>query len=356
MNSDAERLASRIADATLAVHDVLTIYLGEKLGFYDDLAAHGPATPPELAERTGTHPRYVREWLEQQAAAEILGCEDPAAPAAERRFFLPAAAAAVLTDRESLLWSAARPRSLVALAQKLPALLEAFRSGDGIPEGTDDARTAQADLGRAAYLRLLATDWIPRIADVDARLRAAPPARVLDVGCGAGWAAIALAKGYPMVRVDGLDFDPLSIEAARTNAEAHGVGPRTTFHVVDASSPDLPGAYDLVVAFEALHDMPRPVEALGAMRRLAGPAGTVLVVEERSGESFSLPASPNDRLNYGWSVLTCLPSAMNGPGAAGTGTVLRRDTLESYARQAGFSSIEDAGVPHEAWTFWRMKP
>lgn len=356
MTSDAELLASRISNATLAVHDVLTIYLGERLGFYDDLARHGPSTSVELGERTGTHERYVREWLEQQAAAEILGCEDPAAPASERRFFLPPGAAEVLTERDSLIWSAARPRSLVALAQKLPALLEAFRTGEGIPEGTEDARTAQADLGRTAFLRLLATDWLPRIADVDARLRAEPPARVLDVGCGAGWASIALAKGYPGVRVEGLDLDPLSIETARTNAGVHGVGSRTAFHAVDAASPDLPGGYDLVLAFESLHDMPRPVEALAAMRRLASPAGTVLVVEEKSGEAFSLPATPNDRLNYGWSVLTCLPSAMNGPDAAGTGTVLRRETLERYARQAGFSSIEDAGVPHEAWTFWRMRP
>lgn len=354
MTSDAERLAARLADATLAVHDVLTVYLGERLGLYDALVS-GPATPRDLAARTGTHLRYVREWLEQQAAAEILGCEDPSAPAEERRFFLPGPTAEVLTERDSLLWSAARPRSLVALAGKLPALLDAFRTGEGISDGSEDARTAQADLGRASFLRFLSTEWIPRLADVDARLRAEPPARVLDVGCGAGWASIALATGYPLVRADGLDLDPLAVEAARANADARGVGSRTSFHAADATSPALPGGYDLVVAFESLHDMPRPVEALRAMRRLAAPAGTVLVVEEKVGESFSLPASRNDRLNYGWSVLTCLPSAMCGAGAAGTGTLLRRETLLSYALQAGFSSIEDAGVPHDAWTFWRVK-
>lgn len=354
MAADAERLAARISDATLAFHDVLTIYLGERLGLYDDLARHGPSTAGELAARTGTHERYVREWLEQQASAEVLGCEDPSAEAEQRRFFLPPAAAEVLTDRTSILWSAARPRSLVALAGKLPDLVEAFRTGAGIPEGTDDARTAQGDLGRAAYLALLTTEWLPRIADVDARLRSEPPARVLDVGCGSGWASIALANGYPLATVDGLDLDPAVLEEARANARAQGVEGRVAFHACDAASPSLQGRYDLVVAFEALHDMPRPVEALSAMRRLAAPSGTVLVVEMKIAERFVLPAPANDRLNYGWSVLTCLASSMCGGEPAGTGTLLRRGTLERYARRAGFSSIEDAGVPHEGWTFWRL--
>lgn len=354
VTSDAQRLATRISDATLAVHDVLTIYLGERLGLYDDLGRHGPSTAAELAARTGTHARYVREWLEQQATAEVLGCADPAAPPEERRFFLSPASAEVLTDRESLLWSAARPRSLVALAQKLPMLLEAFRSGRGIADGTEDARTAQGDLGRAAFLRQLATEWLPAIPDVDARLRAEPPARILDVGCGSGWASIALARGFPLVRVDGLDLDPASVEDARANARTHGVADRVAFHVHDAAAPELREGYDLVFAFEAIHDMPRPVEALAAMRRLAAPSGTVLVVEMRIGERFALPAPPNDRLNYGWSVLTCLASSMCGEEPAGTGTLLRRGALEGYAQRAGFSAIEDAGVPHEGWTFWRL--
>lgn len=354
VTADAQRLAARISDATLAFHDVLTIYLGERLGLYDELGRSGPSTSAELASRTGTHERYVREWLEQQASAGILGCAEPSAPPGERRFFLPPASAEVLTDRESLLWSAARPRSLVALAGKLPALLEAFRSGAGIADGTDDARTAQGDLGRAAFLRQLATEWLPTLPDVDARLRTEPPARVLDVGCGSGWASIALARGYPLARVDGLDLDPASIADARSNARAHGVGDRVTFHACDAAAPELREGYDLVFAFEAIHDMPRPVEALAAMRRLAAPTGTVLVVEMKLGERFALPAPPNDRLNYGWSVLTCLSSSMCGEGPAATGTLLRRGTLESYARRAGFSSIEDAGVPHEGWTFWRL--
>ncbi len=354
VTTDAHRLAARLSDATLAFQDVLTIYLGERLGLYDDLGRHGPATAAELAARTGTHERYVREWLEQQAAAEFLGCSDPSAPPEERRFFLPPASAEVLTDRESLLWSAARPRSLVALAHKLPELLEAFRSGAGIPDGTDDARTAQGDLGRAAFLRQLATEWLPAIPEVDTRLQAEPPARVLDIGCGSGWASIALARGYPLVRVDGLDLDRAAVEDARANARAHGVAERTEFHACDAAAPELHEGYDLVIAFEAIHDMPRPVEALAAMRRLAAPSGTVLVAEMRIGERFTLPAPPNDRLNYGWSVLTCLASSMCGEGPAGTGTLLRRGTLESFARQAGYTSVEDAGVPHEGWTFWRL--
>jgi len=354
VTSDAQRLAARISDATLAFQDVLTIYLGERLGLYDDLERNGPSTSAQLASRTGTHERYVREWLEQQACAGILGCAEPGAPAGERRFFLTTASAEVLTDRDSLLWSAARPRSLVALAQKLPMLREAFRSGRGITDGMEDARTAQGDLGRAAFLRQLATEWLPAVPDVDARLRAEPPARVLDVGCGSGWASIALARGYPLARVDGLDLDPAAVEDARANARTHGVEDRVAFHACDAAAPELREGYDLVIAFEAIHDMPRPVEALAAMRRLASPSGTVLVVEMKVGESFALPPPPNDRLNYGWSVLTCLSSSMCGEEPAGTGTLLRRGTLESYARRAGFSAIEDAGVPHEGWTFWRL--
>jgi 2-polyprenyl-3-methyl-5-hydroxy-6-metoxy-1,4-benzoquinol methylase len=353
---DQDALVARMADATLAFLETLTMYVGERLGLYRALAEGGPATPREVAQRTGTHERYVREWLEQQAACGLVEVEDPADDASARRYRLPPAHADVLVDRESLRFQAARPMSLVAVARRLPALLEAFRTGGGVV-GLDDeeGRTAQAELGRASFLQLLGATWLAAIPDVHARLSDDPPARVADFGCGGGWSSIALARAYPRVRVVGFDVDASSIALARSNAVESGVSDRVTFEVKDAGDPELAGRYDLVMAFETLHDMPRPVEALRTMRRLAGDAGAVVVADEKVAETFEAPADPVTRLNYGWSVLACLPSGMTGEAAAGTGAVMRPATLEAYARQAGFAAVEVLPVPHDAWRFYRLR-
>jgi SAM-dependent methyltransferase len=354
-DADAERLSERMRQATLAWFDVLTIYVGQKLGLYEALAAGGPLSAAELAERTGTHPRYVREWLEQQAVAGLLAVDDVAAPEWERRFRLPAGHARVLVDRDDPLWQGTRPHSLLPAARRSGALLEAFRRGGGLShaEQDEDARVAQATLGRVGYLAGMG-GWIASMPDVEARLRREPPARVADLGCGAGWSAIALARGFPRARVDGFDVDPASLAMAEENAAACGVAERVRFHVRDAADPGLGGAYDLAVVFEALHDMPRPVEALRTLRRLAGAGGAVLVVDERCDERFTAPGSDRERFNYGWSVLSCLASGMAGPDPAGTGAVMRPDTLRRYAAEAGFSTVEILPVPHEDWTFYRL--
>lgn len=334
---------------------MLSLYVGERLGLYAALAGRGFTTSAGLASATATSERYVREWLEQQAAAGILEVADAAAPAEARRFRLPAGHDEVLVESDSLAWQGARPKSLVAVARKLPALLQAFRSGEGVADYDAEAREAQADLGRAAYLELLGSRWLPAVQDVHARLQAAPGARVADVACGGGWSAVALALAYPGVVVDAFDSDAESVELARRNAAAKGVADRVRFSVADAAAPPLEGPYDLVVVFEALHDMPRPVEALRAMRRLAGRAGAVLVVDEKVENTFEPNADILTRLNYGWSVLSCLGSAMLGPDAAGTGTVMRPATLAAYAEAAGFAAVERLGVEHPFWTFYRLR-
>ena len=123
----------------------------------------------------------------------------------------------------------------------------------------------------------------------------------------------------------------------------------------DAGDPALAGAYDLVVVFEALHDMPRPVEALRTLRRMAGGTGAVLVVDEKVEERFTAPGSDLERFNYGWSVLSCLASGMTGEEPAGTGAVMRPDTLRRYAKEAGFAAVEVVPVPHDGWTFYRLR-
>jgi hypothetical protein len=351
----AEELAERLRLATLGYFDVLTTYLGQKLGLYQALA-EGPLSAGALAARTATHPRYAREWLEQQAVAGLLAVDDPGAPPEARLYRLPPGHARVLVDRDDPLWQGTRPLSLLALARQMPELLQAFRHGGGLSpvDHDDDSRTAQASLGRVAYLTSMA-DWISALPDVEARLRRDPPARVADLGCGAGWSAIALARHFPRLHVDGFDLDPASILLARANASEAGVADRVRFEARDAADPVLGGSYDLAVVFEALHDMPRPVEALRALRRLAGEAGAVLVVDEKVDEHFTAPGSDLQRFNYGWSVLSCLASGMTGPDPAGTGAVMRPDTLRGYASAAGFGSVEVLPVPHESWTFYRLR-
>ncbi len=352
---EREALVTRLNDSTLAFLEILTLYIGDRLGLYAALAEGGPATSAELSARTGTHERYVREWLEQQAASGLLEVDHPDAEPKDRRFQLPPGHADVLVDRESLHYQAARPKSLLAVARRLPAVLEAFRTGGGVQGEDAEAREAQAELGRVRFLRLLGTAWLPAVPDVHARLLAEPGARVADLGCGGGWSAIALARAYPRARVDGFDVDAPAIALAQRNAALSGVADRARFFVRDAADPSLEGTYDLAMAFETLHDMPQPVAALSTMRRLVGPKGAVIVADEKVNESFEAPADLNTRLGYGWSVLSCLSSAMAGANPAGTGAVMRPSVLERYAREAGFREVEVLPIADDQWRFFRLR-
>jgi 2-polyprenyl-3-methyl-5-hydroxy-6-metoxy-1,4-benzoquinol methylase len=273
---------------------------------------------------------------------------------------LPAGRAEVLLAEESLLYFGPMARFLVATARVSDRLLAAYRTGGGVPYVAygADAREAQAAFNRPAFANLLGSAWLPAIPDVNARLQSTSGARVADIGCGAGWSSIAIARAYRNVRVDGFDLDEESILLARRNAAAAGVADRVTFHHQDAADPSLAGAYDLVTAFEMVHDVARPVELLATMRRLAGDRGAVLVMDERVGESFEAPANPVERLMYGASVLFCLPTGIadgtpERPSAA-TGTVMRPETLRRYAREAGFSRVDVLPIEHDFFRFYRL--
>jgi SAM-dependent methyltransferase len=211
-----------------------------------------------------------------------------------------------------------------------------------------------AEGNRTMFLNLLATDWFPAIPELDRRLLADPPARIADIGCGAGWSSIAMARAYPRVRVDGFDVDAGSIDLARLNAGAAGIGERLVFERRDASDPLADGAYDVVTAFECIHDMSRPVEALAEMRRLAVPGGFVLVVDEAVAGEFTAPASDVDRLNYGFSITTCLPASRAETPSAAIGTVMRPSTLAAMAGRAGFRELQVLPVQHDLWRFYRL--
>jgi 2-polyprenyl-3-methyl-5-hydroxy-6-metoxy-1,4-benzoquinol methylase len=205
---------------------------------------------------------------------------------------------------------------------------------------------------RPLFHNLLGREWLPAMPDIDARLRAG--AAVADIGCGAGWSSIAMARAYPNARVDGFDLDDASIELARRNACEAGVGDRVTFQTRDAGDPTLAGRYDLVCAFECIHDMANPVAALRAMRHLAGEGGTVLIGDEKVADVFTAPGDEIERFMYGFSVLHCLPVGRAERPSAATGTVMRQDILRRYAADAGFRAVETLPITHDWWRFYRL--
>ena len=205
---------------------------------------------------------------------------------------------------------------------------------------------------RAMFVNLMGSEWLPAVSDVHERLQADPPARAADIGCGTGWSSISIAQA----QLDGFDLDQASVEEARANAEAEGLADRVDFRVQDVTDPELSGRYDLAIATECIHDMSRPVEALRAMRTLVGEDGTVIVVDERVGESFAAPGDDMERLYYGFSILHCLPVGMAERPSAGTATVMRPGTLRRYANEAGFSRGEDLPIENNIWHFYRLVP
>ncbi len=348
----------RMLKSASGVFDIFSVYLGDRLGFYQALAQRGALTSTELAESTATHERYAREWLEQQTVAGILEVDDGAADGALRRFRLPPGHAEVLTDRESLNYLAPLTQLLVGATRPLDALLQAYRTGGGVPYVAygADLCEGQASMNRTMFLQQLGHEWLPAIPDVHARLQSDPSAMVADIGCGAGWSSIGIAQAYPKVRVDGYDLDTPSVELARANAAAAGLSDRVHFHVRDASDPSLTGQYDLVTAFECVHDLSNPVGALRAMHALAREDGAVIIVDERVGDTFTPTGNEVEWMMYGWSVLHCLPVGMAEQPSAATGTVMRRATLRRYAQDAGFRDVEVLPIDNFFFRFYRLLP
>lgn len=347
-----DQVAEQIFGAVLGTIQLQSIYLGDRLGWYDVLAQEGPLTPAELAHRTSTSERYAHEWLEQQTLCGIVVADTTADPT---RFALPPDHAEVLTDPDSLNYLAPMARFLAGTAGRLPDLVEAYRTGGGVSWSRfgSDVREAQGALNRPLFLNLLASELLPRVPDLDALLRSG--CRVADVGCGEGWSTIGLAEGYPASELDGFDIDEPSLAAARRNAATRGVAERVAFTTVDAAT--LPSdRYDAVFAFECVHDLPDPVGVLAAMRRIAKPGAPVIVMDERTADSFDPESGPVEQLLYGYSVLCCLPDGMSHPRSVGTGTVMRPSTLDRYARAAGFdgASVLPA-LDLDVFRFYRLQ-
>ncbi len=324
-------LDERLFEATIGALELFGVYLGVRLGLYGALRDSG-RTAAELADAASIHPRYAREWLEQQAVAGVLAVDDPAKDAEERRFSLPAEHAGILTDPDHELHLAPFSQLVVGIAKTLDEVVEAYRDGTGVPFSSygEDMRAGQGGINRPAFSTALVRDWLPAMSK---ELR--DGSRAADLGCGQGFAAIAVAKAFPGVEVVGIDSDSASVDDARELARQAGAGAR--FENVDASALSELGPFDVVMILEVLHDLSRPVEVLAAARDALADDGSILVADEAVAATFTAPGDELERMMYGWSITHCLPSSMAEQPSAAIGTVIREDTVRALGEEAGLT-------------------
>lgn len=351
----AEELAGRLFTAALGTAELFTIHLGQAHGLYRAVDDAGSTTAAELSAATGVEFRYLLEWLQSQAISGLLTVDGPDIGSA--RFALAPGVRETLLEETGPFYSGGLPAIAVAVGRAFPQLEAAFTTGAGVPyvEYGPEAVSSQEALNRPAYVNSLVAEWLPALPDVQARLAAG--LRVADVGTGAGWSAIELAKAYPASRVDGYDNDEDSISRARRNAAEHGVSDRVDFEVRNIGEIAAQGAhYDLITFFECLHDLAHPVDALIAARQALAPGGTVLVMDENADETLVAPGDAVQRFLAAASVVWCTPQGRVDADSEVVGAVMRPGRLHDLAARAGFRSVDDLPIEHPVWKFYRLNP
>jgi 2-polyprenyl-3-methyl-5-hydroxy-6-metoxy-1,4-benzoquinol methylase len=299
-------------------------YLGQKLGLYKAIAEAGPVTPAELAQKTNTNERYIREWLLNQAAGGYVDY-DPATG----RYSLAPEQAVALTDEHSPFFVGGGFYVVKAMGQAVERIEDHFKNGGGMLWGEHhpDLFIGTARFFRPGYLAYLTASWIPSLTGVEEKLKAG--GKVADIGCGLGTSTIIMAQAYPQSKFWGFDNHEGSIELAKKAAEEAGVSDRVTFEVTTAQTvPD--HQYDLVAFFDCLHDMGDPVGAIRRAAEVLGPNGTVMIVEPMAGNTVEENFNPIGRTFAGASTLCCTSNSMaqDGPalGAVATEAAIR-DTV-----------------------------
>ena len=312
------------------------VSLGRKLGLYKTLAGAGPLTPGEVATRTGCAERYVREWLNSQAAAGYVVYHGVSGT-----YELPPERAMVLADEESPVYMTPAWDVPASMWFDEGRAIEAFRSGKGIPWGQHDDRLFHGVAGfyRNAYQGALVQSWIPAIAGLKDLLTRG--ARVADVGCGFGHSTIIMANAFPASRFYGFDVHAESVLAARSNAEKAGVAERVEFELANAVNYN-GGPYDVVCFFDALHDMGDPVAAVRRAAEQLAPGGVVMAVEPFANDRVEDNLTPVGKLYYAASTMLCVAHSLSEPGAVALGAQAGPAKLEDVFRRAGFSSVNTA--------------
>jgi SAM-dependent methyltransferase len=328
-------LGRALADFGATYHAALVV-IGDKLGLYRAMAGAGPLAPAELAARTGTAERYVREWLNAHAAGGYVDYH-----AESGRYELSPEQAMLLADEDGPAFFVGGFQAAAAAVKIEPKLAEAFTTGAGVGWHEHDHGVFHGveRFYRAGYLANLTQAWLPALDGVAAKLAAG--AQVADVGCGHGASTILMARAYPASTFVGFDYHPESIAAARRRAEAAGVGDRVRFEV--ATAKDYPGAgYDLVATFDCLHDLGDPVGAAAHIRTTLAPDGAWLIVEPYAGDRVEDNLHPLGRAYYAASTLICTPASLAQEVGLALGAQAGEARLRAVVTAGGFTRVRRA--------------
>jgi 2-polyprenyl-3-methyl-5-hydroxy-6-metoxy-1,4-benzoquinol methylase len=311
------------------------VLVGDHLGLYKSLAEKGPATSAELAARTGTFERYVREWLAAQAAAGYIAWDANAG-----RYFMTEEQAMVFANEASPLFVPGAFEVAAAMMRDEPKVTEAFRTGAGLGWGEHDACLFRGTerFFRPGYAANLITSWLPALDGVVAKLERG--ASVADVGCGHGASTILMAKAYPHSQFIGFDFHQPSIDRARQSAADAGVAARVRFE--KSTAKEFPGTYDLVACFDCLHDMGDPAGAAAHVRAALNPDGTWMVVEPFANDDTAANLNPIGRMFYSASTMICTPASRAQEVGLALGTQAGPRRLSEVITAGGFSRVRIA--------------
>jgi len=319
-----------------ATFNAALIRIGDKLGLYKALSAGGAQTPAELAKRTNTAERYVREWLSAQAAGGYVTYDSSAG-----KFHLSEEQAFAMADETSPVFLPGAFQVALAAARAEELLTERFKTGNGLGwhEHHPELFVGTERFFRPGYAANLVSTWIPALEGVDAKLKSG--ARVADVGCGLGASTVLMAKSYPKSEFAGFDYHDKSIETARQRAKDAGVGNRIRFEV--AKAKDFPGKdYDFVTFFDCLHDMGDPIGASAHVHSTLKKDGTWMIVEPFAGDKLEDNLNPIGRAFYGASTLLCTPASLSQEVGLALGAQAGERRLREVVTSGGFSRFRRA--------------
>jgi 2-polyprenyl-3-methyl-5-hydroxy-6-metoxy-1,4-benzoquinol methylase len=311
------------------------VVLGDRLGLFKAMKSGDKVTAAEVAARTGTHERYIREWLSAQAAAGYVQYD-----ATDDRFYLDPEQAVVFAEENSPAFMAGAFELMAALWIDEPKVSEAFRTGKGVGWHDHSACLFRGTerFFRPGYNANLIGSWLPALDGVVEKLERG--VQVADVGCGHGASTVLMASAYPRSHFTGFDYHAPSIERARKAAEENGVSGNTKFEVASAKS--YPGKYDLVAFFDCLHDMGDPVGASTHARQSLAPDGTWMIVEPFAHDQLSGNLNPVGRVFYAASTLICTPASLSQEVGLGLGAQAGEAKLRQVVTAGGFTRFRRA--------------